>query len=582
MRRLLAPILVAGFLSVSACAMSPQQPDAPGAVEGNTVFQPGPAGNGVGDIAPEHRRAADLIYNVLVGEIAGYRQALEMSVGHYAEAAALSEDPAVAARAARIALFAKDYARAVEVAQRWVKLAPDDLDARRTLALAHVRAGNLDGAVGQLEALVQLAGNSERGFYLVGRVLARDEQPQAALEVMARLVKRHPRDRHALYAYAHLAVEAEKLEVARLALDQALELQPGWPEASVLRARVLMDQGRPEAALRAMAATVGSHPDSKQLRINYARLLAETENYEQAREQFEILLKANPEDPELLYSMAVLAAEGERYDMAQEYLKRLVDTGQRVNDAYYYLGVISETQERHEEAIKWYSRVRKGERLIDARVRVGALKAKQGDVDGARDYLQQVRPDAGNEAAVVRLYLAEVDILRQAGQYAEALKTVNKALARAPDDADLLYARAMVAEKLDRLDVLERDLKQILVQDPDNAHALNALGYTLADRTRRYQEALEYIERALELSPQEPAILDSMGWVQYRLGNLEEAASYLRRAYAKDQDPEIAAHLGEVLWVSGDQGAARKIWQEALDRAPASAIVRETMQRLVP
>lgn len=578
MRPVLGSLLLTVVLLAAGCSTHAPRPGPP---EGGTAYRPGPGGNALGDVQPRYRDSAELLYEILVGELAGYEHQLELSVEYYLKAARRSPDPAVAERGARIALFAKDYARGVQLAERWVELAPDDLNARRSLAAAYLRNDQPDAAVEQLDKVVESAGeDTQRGFYLVTRLLSREDDQQAALAAMSRLVERHNADPHALYAYAQLAGQFGDLDLARASVEKALGLRPGWPDASLLHARILMQQGNTDQALEGLGAVVRAHPEARQLRLSYGRLLAEVERYDEAREQFEILLEQSPDDADLLYTIAVLAAEGRRYDMAEDYLKRLIETGQRLDDAHYYLGVIAESRGEYGQAIEWYSKVGRGERFVDARVRLASLMARQGDLEGARRHLRELRPYSGDEELTVRLYVAEVDILRRAGRYQEALKVVNEALATMPDDNELLYARAMVAEKLDRLDLLERDLKQILARDPENAHALNALGYTLADRTQRYQEALEYIERALELSPNEAAILDSMGWVQYRLGNLDKALSYLRRAYHQDQDPEIAAHLGEVLWVSGQREAAREVWNQALERDPDSDIVRNTIKRL--
>ncbi|NIP73691.1 MAG: tetratricopeptide repeat protein [Gammaproteobacteria bacterium] len=578
MRPVLGSLLLTVVLLAAGCSTHAPRSVSP---EGGDVYRPGPGGNALGDVQPRYRDQAELLYEILVGELAGYEHKLELSIEHYLKAARRSPDPAVAERGARIALFAKDYVHGVQLAERWVELAPDDVNARRNLAAAYLRNDQPDAALEQLDMIVRSAGeDTQRGFYLVTRLLSREDDQEAALAAMSRLVQRHSTDPYAMYAYAQLAAQFGDLDLARALAEEALDLRPGWPDASLLHARILVQQGNIDQALNGLAAVVRAHPEVGQLRLSYGRLLAEVERYDEAREQFEILLEQSPDDADLLYTIAVLAAESRRYDMAEDYLKRLIDTGQRLDDAHYYLGVIAESRGKHKQAVEWYSKVGRGERFVDARVRAASLVAEQGDLEGARRRLRELRPYSGDEEFTVRLYVAEADILRRAGRYQEALKVVNEALATMPDNNDLLYARAMVAEKLDRLDLLERDLSQILARDPENAHALNALGYTLADRTQRYQEALEYIERALELSPDEAAILDSMGWVHYRLGNLEKALTYLRRAYQRDQDPEIAAHLGEVLWVSGQREAAREVWDQALERDPDSDIVRNTIKRL--
>lgn len=530
-------------------------------------------------LEPGVAQQADLLYEILAAEIAGHQGDLDTSVDYYLRAAAASRDPAVAERGTRIAMYARDYERALKAARRWVELAPEGVEARRTLAMLLLRTEDVDGAVAELQTVLRLADEStDSPYLLIARLLAHEQDQALGMRAMQALVDRNPEQARAHYALAQLAMQFDENDVALEAVRQALQLQPDWPDAHLIYARLLIDDGKAEQALEDMAQAVESYPEQRELRVSYARLLAETDQYDRAREQFDRLLSDTPEDETLLYTVALLAIEAERYEMAEQYLMRLTELGKRLDDAHYFLGAIEQERENYPQAIAWYDKVTGGGRALDARIRSAGMWAKQGEIEKARTLLQDY--DAKTTETVVRLAIAETDVLRQASRYKEALAVANTALAKAPDDADLLYARAMVAEKLDRIDLLETDLKRILSRDPDNSHALNALGYTLADRTERYQEAYEYIKKALELSPDEAAILDSMGWVQYRLGNLEEAARYLRSAYEKDPDAEIAAHLGEVLWAMGERDQARAIWQEAKKREPENPVLQKTIKRL--
>ena len=229
---------------------------------------------------------------------------------------------------------------------------------------------------------------------------------------------------------------------------------------------------------------------------------------------------------------------------------------------YYYLGQIAEISDDLGEALSSYVKVDRGEYFLNAQIRIAVILARLGDIDKAREHLQSLR--SKDPAQSTRIYRAEAEILSRHDRLEDSLSVYDHAIEERPDNVDLLYARAMLAEKLDRLDILERDLRTILTNDPDNADALNALGFTLADRTNRYDEALKLLERALELKPDDYYVIDSMGWVLYRMGRLEEAVEFLQRAFMLSNDPEVAAHLGEVLWVMGRKDAARKIWDSAL------------------
>ncbi|HHQ42631.1 MAG TPA: tetratricopeptide repeat protein [Chromatiales bacterium] len=535
---------------------------------------PSPAPEAAAEPSPP---ADPVMYHVLVGEIAGQRDALGVAVEHYLEAARRSRSPSVAARAARIAIYARRQAEAIEAAERWVALAPDDLDARQTLAILYVRAGRTDEALGQLRRV--LAAGGEGAFDTVAAVLAREKDRERALAVMDRLRHEAAERPQAHLAYARLALHAGRPEAALGATAEALRLRPGWVQALLVRARALVLLDRRDEALAELAQATRERPKDWRLGLAHARMLVEARRFDEARAAFRRLDALRPDQPDVLHALGLLAIEARDWEAARRNLERLYALGKRTDESAYFLGSIAETRKRYEEALRWFGRVQRGEYRLDARVRIARVRARMGDVDGARALLKALR--LRNPALTVRLFLAEGEILSDVGRHAEALALYTRALERLPDNAELLYARALVAEKLDRLDMVEADLRRILAKDPDNVHALNALGYTLADRTDRYQEALGYIQRALELRPDNPAIIDSMGWVQYRLGNHERALEYLRRAYELSQDPEIAAHLGEVLWVMGDRPAARKVWESALREAPESEVLKRVLERFL-
>ncbi len=265
---------------------------------------------------------------------------------------------------------------------------------------------------------------------------------------------------------------------------------------------------------------------------------------------------------------------------ATGYFKRLLKLGKHEDDARYYLGRIAEDKRLYPEALEWYGKVEQGEHELDAQLRIAALMAKRGDIDAARARLHALQDQ--NPALAPRIILAEGELLVNAQRYDDAMKLYDQALKQDPENNDLLYARALLAERLNKVDILEHDLRDILKREPDNALALNALGYTLADRSLRLDEALDLIKRALVQLPNDPAVLDSMGWVQFRLGHNSEALKYLRQAYELNDDGEIAAHLIEVLWASGDKAAAHKLGQQALKADPDNKSLKGVLKRIKP
>ncbi len=537
--------------------------------------------NDVEPAAPQSPKA-ELLYELLVGEIAGQRGAVDVAVENYLRAARQSDDPRIAERAAKIAVYAGDNEKALAAAERWVELAPDDREAQQVVAIMYLRNGRVDEAVPYLERIREAhAGQRYKGFMFVAQLLGREQDKKRALQAMSRVVEKHPEEAEALFAYAHLAMRADQYPLAHRLLDKAEALQPQWSDIHLLKAKLYQAEGNVDAAIAAYEKAIALDPDDMEMRLAYARMLVEERRLEEARKVFKQLERKAPDNADVLFALGLLALQAEQAEEAKRYFSRLIRNGQRISDASFFLGRIAESEGNDEEALRWYRKVNGGSNYFEARLRTAIIVARQGKVDEARAMLQELAVD--NPAQEIRVLLVESDILRQERRYEEAFEILGRGLADYPDSPELLYAHAMAAERLGKIDVLERDLRKMLEADPDNAQALNALGYTLADRTDRYQEAYDYIKKALELEPEDPAILDSMGWVLYRLGRHQEAIGYLRKALEKAEagDAEIAAHLGEVLWVTGDREEARRIWEEARKRHPEDEVLRDTIQRFL-
>ncbi len=518
----------------------------------------------------------DVIYAVLVGEIAAQRGQLPVASAHYRLAAALSQDPATAERSARIAVLLKDEEAAEEAVRLWVSLEPENPLAHQIAATLYARSRKTDLAIQHLRELVRLSRDRNiNGFMQAVMVVGKLKDQKYGLELMRELAAAYGDDPKALYSYAVVAAGAGEYDLAESSIRRVLELEPDWAEASVLLSRILLQQGKVSGALAVLREAVEDNPDSLVLRVAYARQLVEARQLENAYEQFVELLKVEPASSDLLFSAGIVALQLGNYDAARRHLKALTYDGTRRDEAMYYLGQTEEMDGNPEAAAQWYAKV-SGNYQREAQVRRARLLAKSGQVAGARDLIQALRVQEPDQS--VRLYLIEAEILREAGRADDVMQLYAHALKYYPNNADLLYDRALYAVELGRLDILERDLRQIIQDDPDHADALNALGYTLADQTSRYDEALEYIERALALKPDNAAVLDSMGWVQYRLGNNLDALRYLRRALELQPDAEIAAHLGEVLWVTGDREEAIRVWKASLAENPDDKVLQRLMK----
>ncbi len=520
----------------------------------------------------------EIMYKLLVAEFAGRSGELELALRNYLDVARATGDSTVIERAVRIAVFARNEPLGLEASALWREIDPESNEARQVYAALLLRAGKVDEAVVNLRELVErIDDESGIGFNTVADMLARERNKQVAVDAMEAVLEGHHDNPNAKFAFAHLLARAEQYERALTVLDEVVALRPDDARAVMFQARVMQQQGQTADALQRLAGFLERNPDDAGVRTTYARLLVDAKRYDDAREQFERLAAADESDGEVRYALALLLLQTNRIDDAEKVFDALVDDRQRRDAAHFYLGQIAETRKDTVSAIGHYRRVDGGEHHFNAQLRVAVLMAMDGSVDEARAFLHSISPANSQEA--IRITRAEAELLARHDRLEDAMEVYNAALEEHPSSSDLLYARALLAERLDQIDLVERDLKAIIAREPNNADALNALGYTLADRTERYQDALGFIERALALKPDDHYIIDSMGWVLYRLGRLKEAADYLRRAMELSGDAEVAAHLGEVLWVMGDKEAAREIWQAALRSTPDDKRILEVLER---
>jgi len=565
--------LVTGFslLLLGGCAVSPETK--------SSVAEPRIASIPAEETLPAADFPPQVLYQLLVAELAGQRGQLDVAVANYLAAARDSQEPAIAARAARISMFTQSLNEALEAAELWVKLEPENPEARRTLAPLLLAFGRAPEAEQHYSKFIALSANkSDRGFSEISARLSRDKNNIAALSVMDKLLAKNNDLPHAWLAHAQLAMHRAKLKLALDSVDHALDLKSHWAPAVVLRAQIISLQGNKQAALDYLEDERGDELENDVgVGLSYARLLTEVEQFKKARKEFERLAALEPRNPAVVYAAGVLALQLEDYDQAEKRLKRVLSLGSRTLGAHFYLGRLYEKKNNLTLALKHFLNVRHGEFYLGAQTRAASLMAELGRLEKARELLHSLRLSNAEER--IRVYLVEAELLRKAGKYQEALDFLTVKLEEVPDDTSLRYARALMAEKMGKLDIAEKDLLSIIEREPGNAQALNALGYTLADRTQRFGEALGYIERALVVEPEDAAIIDSLGWVQYRMGNHEKAVELLRRAMKLIQDVEIAAHLGEVLWSMGDKEGALEVWEKALQENPNHKVLNDIMKR---
>jgi tetratricopeptide (TPR) repeat protein len=534
-----------------------------------------------GDVPVQAELTEDLLYDLLVAEFAGNAGDTTLAVDAYSRAAMQSDDARVAARAAYIAVYGEQYEKALGLLERWEKLDPDDADINRMYAITYLKLRQPLASATYIQSILDtVEGNGHEKALAVKRLLSKESNTEDGLIVLDALNKADTSNQHMLILQARYAAQLEKYDEAIELLDRVLEIDATLADVHIIKARILAAQGKQEQAMALVALVLMEQPDNDHLRLQYARMLVEQRRFNQAKAQFKLLLDKDPENADILLSLGLLEIETGDLDEAVAHLQHLIDIGQKQDIANYYLGRIAQNREEHKVAISYYLKVNSGDYVFDAKLRIAGLFARLGRVDEGLQQLEVLAEKQTSWPLRVKAYLAQGEILASKQRYAEGLEMYSRVLQQKPDDADLLYARALMAEKVDRIDITEADLLKLLSAQPENANALNALGYTLADRTERLEEALDYIKRAAELVPDDPAILDSLGWVSYRLGNMQDALKWLGMAFERLEDAEIAAHYGEVLWKNNQKEEAEKVWKIGLENNAEHPVLLETMKRL--
>ncbi len=572
------PYRAVPFLSLvllAACASHPATPVAaamPSTAAAETADSPDAA-------EPARPFPPQTLQALLTAEFAAQRQHADITLANYLEQARFTRDPAVVARATTVAQVL-NQPQSLEMAQLWTEVAPDAADAWYLFSLNALRKLRFDLAMPALDKLIQLQPEADLEQLFMAAIPATQTARDELFKQLGELAKNRPDNAHLLFGQALLMAQsgkpAEALEIAR----KAHALRPQSSQIILLQAKMLTEVGRSKEASELLADALRRQPDSYSLRLNYGRALIRSGNLNAAEREFKGLVERMPQDDSLRLSLALIAYDNRHDELARQELETLSSSETHADEAYYYLGLLNLRQGKKDAAIHSFESVQPGNQYLPALAEIVRILVGQNHTTEARERLSQAR-NLTPELAVP-LYQLEAELLSESGQAEQAWQLLNAALGEQPENPQLLLSRAMVAEKLDRLDDFETDMREVLRYEPDNPSALNALGYTLADRTNRLDEAEAYIRRAYGLKPDDPAIIDSLGWVKFKRGDASGALDDLRRAYALFPDDEIAAHLGEVLWSAGKKDEARRIWTEALRQHPRSNHIPETRQRLDP
>ncbi len=561
-------LCIAFALALTSCAAL--KPEAP-APEPVAPVKPAPV--------PTAPISAESLYNLLVAELAGKSDRPDIALGNYLQEAHKTRDPGVAERATQIARYLGAHQASLDAASLWVEVAPDSIPAKQTLIVELIHAKRSGEAQPYLMSLADKPQQNVFEALVVNNRFVSSDERKNLLEGIKKINEAHPNNADAWFARALLHEQERDLNATLDALDKAVKADPTHVSAVVAQGKMFLAMKQPERAEEILEKAVAKNPDNKRVRLAYVQSLIAQQKMKDARKQFDALIDQNPEDADLILSFAAITFESEMYEDTERYSQKLLKLGQHESEAQLYLARCAQLQKHDAEAVKYYLAIPPGPQFTAARTQAAVILFEMDKKNDARGFLREGRalmPEASEQ-----LFVTEGELLVQDKQTKEAFNLLTDGLSQLPSDPNLLYSRAMVAEKLDKLDIMEQDLRQVLSANPNNSTAMNALGYTLADRTTRYAEALDLIQKAYQISPQDPAILDSMGWIQYRLGDPVKALDYLRKAYEKMKDQEVAAHLGEVLWTVGKQDEAKTIWNEALVRQPDGESLQKTMKRFI-
>lgn len=562
--------LLLALVLLSGCqALAPTSPDDSSAAEDVTSVPEKPT--------VYSSFSEETLYSLLSAELAGQRNRLDIALDNYVTQAINTQDPGISERAFRIAEYLGADQAALDTSLIWAKNAPDDLEAQRAAAIQLARNGRYDESMVYMEKVLQAKGDTHFDFLALSAVETDAETRAGLQKSFDSLLVKHPDNGQLIFGKALLMQQDGDAEGA-LKLLEKNPPQNGEVAPVLLRARLLQSLNRGNEALPLLQKSIRQYPDDKRLGLTYARTLVEQNRMGEAKVQFARLVEQYPEDDELRFSLALVCLEGKAWDEAEGYLEELIERDSHVDSAHLNLGRIAEERNDPETALTQYALVGPGNDYLPAQLRQADILISHGRGAEASKKLAAAR-DAQPDFAI-QLYLIEAETLSANNQTDRAWNVLQQALKQYPDDMNLLYSRAMLAEKRNNLEQMERDLRAIIKREPDNAMALNALGYTLSDRTTRYAEAKALIQQAYDLNPDDPAVLDSLGWVNFRLGNLDEAERLLRQALERFPDQEVAAHLGEVLWANGKQREAKKIWGTFLKENPDSPTLRKTILRL--
>ena len=520
---------------------------------------------------------AEFVYKYLLGEIAMQRGEPTLASQLFLDLAKQTLDPRLAERAARAAVFANQPGIALQASTLWAELDPSSQEAQQASSQLLIASGNLKEAKPHMQKLLAQEDKRANGFLYLNGLLANQKDKNEVLNAITELAAPYPKLPEAHFSVAQAALIADKPDVAQKELDIANKLRPGWELAAQMQGQMFLKDS-PDKAIAFYQGFLKQYPKANDVRMAYAKTLVSQKRFAEAKPEFVRLVESSNGSPEISAVVGLLSLESEDYPMADKYLQQSISSGFKDPEQLYgYLGRSAERQKDDAKALNWYDKIQGGDHYLDGRLSAASVIARTKNVDAAIKMLDEVDELAPEQQILV--IQTESNMLSMAKRNQESFDLLDKAASTWPDSAEIVYDHAMAAERVGKYDIMETELRKLIKAKPDFAAAYNALGYSFADRNVKLPEAQTLLETAVKLAPDDHYMLDSLGWVHYRLGNLDKAAEFLRKAYAVQADPEIAAHLGEVLWKQGKLEEAKKLWASALKDFPENDVLLATTKK---
>ncbi|MGZ4960537.1 MAG: tetratricopeptide repeat protein [Methylomonas sp.] len=566
-------INIAILFSLAGCAATPEK-------SSEAQKELIPHETSAGEVGRNTNIDEEVLYLLMAAELAGQRNQYDLALDAYLQAAKRVDDPRIAERAVKIGLFLKDERRTQEALEIWLSKDAKNLGARKFAVLLAIKNADRKAAVENMNAmLMDDPAGFEAGMLEMVKLVDKEGRTQFSYDALEEVAKQHPSEASVLFVQAVLASMLSNNALAQEKIERVLELQPDWNKAIIFQAQLAGRSGDLAKARQYLEKAVKRAPEDVQLRKMLLEVLVNSGAYDDAIRVCQNVLDENPDDPDTLFSMALIYLQQNQPEKAEAYLEKLLNDPEWQPQASFYLGKIEAELKHPDKALAWFDKVADGNLAFDAEMSAVSLLMSHKRLDEAEQRIQRMESKYPDQK--LRILMGKAELYNQQAKYQEAFDALTLALQNVPDNRDVLYARALIAERLGKLDVLESDLQKILKQKPDDVGALNALGYTLVDKTKRYDEAEKYLEQALKLQPDEAVIIDSYGWLQFKRGNYEQALFYLRKAYEKQPENEIAAHMAEVLWVLGDKKEAKELIDKALKKSPEDEYLLEFKKRFL-